>query len=637
MTSPVNYTTYDQYTSNEDNLLKYITKSASQISTINNNISNLNNAVKSIVAAGGGGGSLNIGGSSNFLVAPQLAQNGVDGKDGKNGTNGINGQPGQPGPPGIDGVAGADGVPGADGATGAQGVTGAQGAIGVTGPTGPSGATGAQGTPYFTQTGPTGFSTNTISLLTNTGPTGMVQGGTGAVYSIYNSTQNGDVGITNNLLVAGATTYPDGSASISNTPSLLYPNSSGNYAFTNVIQVSPPINKSWVSLTMSSNGQYQTAIYNGVGTGNVYYSSNYGTTWTAVSPPLNLNLSRVAMSSSGQFQTVTVFGNGYGGGNIYYSTNYGVSWKSSRSSSISFPSWSTSNFGRWNSVAISSSGQYQVAVDTDSNVGRVWISNNYGITWVIAINSPLTWNGAAISSSGQYVSVTTFISTNIYISKDYGVSFQQSNSAITIWGGVYMSASGQYQCAYNTTDSYIYISKNYGQSWLQSNFIQTGLGAISMSSSGQYVITSGPSNIYYSTNYGMDWFPVFTIANAYGIAMSSSGQYVTLAIFNVGIYTYTIPYPSGLQQITYTIPTIAISANTITLPTNIVFVTGTGPVNNIINPFSSGYSGQITIIPLTTWTTTNVGGNIALGTTAVVSKALIMTYNATNNRWYPSY
>ena len=104
-----------------------------------------------------------------------------------------------------------------------------------------------------------------------------------------------------------------------------------------------------------------------------------------------------------------------------------------------------------------------------------------------------------------------------------------------------MSSSGQYQCVINTIDNYIYISKDYGQSWIRSNFTVTGLNVISISSSGQYVIVATSANVYYSTNYGMNCTPIFAITNPYGLAMSSSGQYVTLGIFNVGIYTCTIP------------------------------------------------------------------------------------------------
>lgn len=83
-------------------------------------------------------------------------------------------------------------------------------------------------------------------------------------------------------------------------------------------------------------------------------------------------------------------------------------------------------------------------------------------------------------------------------------------------------------------------------------------------------------------------------------------------------------------------PTIA-SAATIAPTTHIVFVSGTTNIDTITAPapISSG-GGQITIIPTGLWTTTTAG-NIALGTTAVVNKALIMTYDATTTKWYPSY
>ena len=46
--------------------------------------------------------------------------------------------------------------------------------------------------------------------------------------------------------------------------------------------------------------------------------------------------------------------------------------------------------------------------------------------------------------------------------------------------------------------------------------------------------------------------------------------------------------------------------------------------------------GTITLIPTGafTWTT---AGNIAVAGTAVVSKALIMTYDYGTGKWYPSY
>jgi hypothetical protein len=82
-------------------------------------------------------------------------------------------------------------------------------------------------------------------------------------------------------------------------------------------------------------------------------------------------------------------------------------------------------------------------------------------------------------------------------------------------------------------------------------------------------------------------------------------------------------------------PTIA-SAATIQPTTPIVFVSGTTNVVDITPPAQMIGGGQITIIPTGLWSTTTAG-NIALATTAVVSKALIMTYDAATAKWYPSY
>jgi len=83
-------------------------------------------------------------------------------------------------------------------------------------------------------------------------------------------------------------------------------------------------------------------------------------------------------------------------------------------------------------------------------------------------------------------------------------------------------------------------------------------------------------------------------------------------------------------------PTIA-SAATIAPTYTISFVSGTTTIQTITPPVPiANTGGQITLIPTGLWST-NTAGNIALGTTAVVSKALIMTYDSVAGKWYPSY
>jgi len=79
------------------------------------------------------------------------------------------------------------------------------------------------------------------------------------------------------------------------------------------------------------------------------------------------------------------------------------------------------------------------------------------------------------------------------------------------------------------------------------------------------------------------------------------------------------------------------SATTISPERIITFISGTTQINTIIPtlPISAG-GGEITLIPTGLWTT-GTSGNIALATTAVVNRALIMTYDSGTAKWYPSY
>jgi hypothetical protein len=82
----------------------------------------------------------------------------------------------------------------------------------------------------------------------------------------------------------------------------------------------------------------------------------------------------------------------------------------------------------------------------------------------------------------------------------------------------------------------------------------------------------------------------------------------------------------------------AIASAAIIAPTApVTHITGTAAIATINAPpalFANG--GQITLIPDGAFTTTTAG-NIALASTAVVGKALIMTLDPIAAKWYPSY
>ena len=103
-----------------------------------------------------------------------------------------------------------------------------------------------------------------------------------------------------------------------------------------------------------------------------------------------------------------------------------------------------------------------------------------------------------------------------------------------------------------------------------------------------------------------------------------------------GSPTFTDVKTSGLLATTTAAPTIA-SATTIAPTTQIVIISGTAAVVTITAPapISAG-GGTITLIPTGAFTWT-AAGNIAVLGTAVVSRALTMTFDVTTTKWYPSY
>lgn len=81
-------------------------------------------------------------------------------------------------------------------------------------------------------------------------------------------------------------------------------------------------------------------------------------------------------------------------------------------------------------------------------------------------------------------------------------------------------------------------------------------------------------------------------------------------------------------------PVVA-SAATISPTSFCQHVSGTTQINTINLPYA-GFHGSIVLIPDGLWST-GTSGNIALATTAVVGKAVVMTYTPSTGKWYPSY
>ena len=398
------------------------------------------------------------------------------------------------------------------------------------------------------------------------------------------------------MLLAGTQTFADNSVMITATQNLLYPDISYSnvsltwYKIPNTIANNGNGNI-WQSIAMSSSGQYQSAVIRNISRFGIFGSSDYGVTWiNQYSPLIGITWNSISMSSSGQYRTAVADASG-----IYISSNYGENWVVVSSSSI--------NGITAHSVAMSSSGQYQSVVDNQTS-GKIYISSDFGQNWNSTSQAPTTstkWESISMSSSGQYqtaiCSGNSDSSGNIYISSNYGLNWTKSSAPPKKYTTIAVSSSGQYQTAVVntiTTNEAVYTSFDYGITWLKQprspplpSTPNPGVPSIAMSSSGQYqTLAFYNSYIYSSANYGVTWKKLTNNTDTWtSIAMSSSGQYQS-AVNNPGFIYACTPLP----------------LSNLTVNNSAYLVTGTGSTGNYV---SIGYTNP----------TLDISANINVGPT----------------------
>jgi hypothetical protein len=238
-------------------------------------------------------------------------------------------------------------------------------------------------------------------------------------------------------------------------------------------------------------------------TGNLYISNNAGFDWGTVSFFNGMTVELVKVSSSGQYMLANAYPIGGSTRTLYLSSDYGNSW---------LPT--INNTGVINDIDVSDDGQYIVFVK-GSTGGNVYRSTNSGTNWSTSGTPGVSnWKSVTMSSTGQYV---TLVSLNswIWVSSNYGASYTSKTAyPSTNWGAVCMSSDGQYQVAGRDT---IYRSTDFGSTWTNVGApVSNGYGALAMSGDGQYLL--GLSyfrnlELYRSTNYGANWSTVTLIGS----------------------------------------------------------------------------------------------------------------------------
>ena len=244
------------------------------------------------------------------------------------------------------------------------------------------------------------------------------------------------------------------------------------------------------------------------------------------------------------------------------------------------------------------------------------------------------------TNSNDWVSINGTDPTTSTTSRGITYRGTFAATATSAQSGFYMAGVGAANgSAYTTTSVYGLQLAAYvlGTNQTVTNFYGVNIGAQSTATNIYSFFSGAQTNG--TNNYAF-----------YGNVASSTGRWNFYAngtaanYFNGNVLIGTTTQPAtasniviaGLKATSAAAPTIA-STTTIAPTKQITFISGTTAIATITapDPISTG-GGQITLIPTGLFTTTTAG-NIALASAAVVSKALIMTYDVTTAKWYPSY
>ncbi|MEI8339151.1 MAG: EB domain-containing protein [bacterium] len=218
------------------------------------------------------------------------------------------------------------------------------------------------------------------------------------------------------------------------------------------------VNRGWRSIAVSATGTYQLAA----GWDGVFVSTTSGNTWVNVSKNLAGSMwTSAAMSADGSKQMFSE--NNYygdmGTGCVYYSTNYGKT----------FLSESGPGCTGFYDTYITQNGLIKSVVGTwDIDKGAGWVSGYRGVPYGYKVNTSMSSNGTvrtvvAGSDPDLVAGFTGLTPSKIYTTKNSGTNWYQKTPNLD-WQGVAMSAGGSIQAAV-VSGGYLYMSTSTGDYW----------------------------------------------------------------------------------------------------------------------------------------------------------------------------
>ena len=393
----------------------------------------------------------------------------------------------------------------------------------------------------------------------------------------------------------------------------------------------------------------------------LYKSTNYGSSWSLIDGTLGLPTGtgsqnwNISMTKDGTKILVAKKSVTDSTGGVYLSTNSGVSF----SLITGLPNINTV----WNSLAISTDGQYMAAGygygSTQSS--PFYYSFDSGVTWN-AYSSGLRITGICIQNLVLLFTTTT----NVYIGNISSSTIIpntwtniDSVDITNIYTGLSVSSDGKTSIASSNLTTK--ISNDYGITWNPLTTIQVANGfgnsfglptephewnpfQQAMSATGQYIVLvaydtypeSNKSKVFVSNNYGKTFSQPTGLAttgiNWRGNAISSSGQYIVIFAVSANpvIMWYSINYGVSFTSAGSTGSNYYMNNSCISDDGQTVVMTTPGSQPNTRSVFIGKYNGS-----LWTWNSYNPGGSF-LSTNGCAMNSTASTIYIGSNALYRS-
>ena len=172
-------------------------------------------------------------------------------------------------------------------------------------------------------------------------------------------------------------------------------------------------------------------------------------------------------------------------------------------------------------------------VNVSGTYGSIWVSYDYGFSFVLKSWIARTIKGVCSNSSGSQIAI---VSTYGGVNKNYGIGiygwdFGNLNQTALNYSSICCNSSGSLLAAC-VNNGFIYISTNNGKLWSQKETSRVW-SSICCNSSGSIIAACVDyGNIYISTDNGNNWRPEALFKNWKSVCCNSSGSKIFGACSN---------------------------------------------------------------------------------------------------------